>query len=531
VLALATVSGCGKAVTDTATSAGASTVQTSTDSAADPAAAAPGTTAQVPAGGGAAGPADAGTSSTAGGSAAVPGGNTAAKATGTGSKATGADKATNKQTDKTGTKPAAGNSTGNIPAAGTTGTTADTAATAVQKLVASNPMFGGNAPCKPATLSEVPLGNVSTLSGVLGELFSPVVHSLNVFAAATNACGGLNGHRIKLYFDDDQGDPSTAATKIQNMIQNKKVLAFVGNIEVLTIDAVAPIIRRAGIPIIGSDITNSTWFTNPLLFPQGAPQQSIAYGFLYGATQYYKVKNVGLFYCIEVPRSCADTAAAFKALAPAMGAVVKVMSQVSLTQPSFVQQCLEMKNAGVEAVGLNMDAASMKRIARSCEQVGFFPKAMGHPLGVGNEKQFLGSKWLGNSYVPLNVFGWMADTTPAEKYYQEQVHKFDPGFDTGGAASLGWTAGALLLAASANLSPDKPTTQQLLDALWTFKGQKFTELGGLTGPRFFGKDENPKVPYCLFSAVSNDNDTGWKSVTHKPVCTDVVAPTDPQYKK
>jgi branched-chain amino acid transport system substrate-binding protein len=539
LLALASVSGCGKAVNETATSSGTSTVQTSPSTAATAGAAAP-ATAQAPAAGGAGSPAAAGTSATTsvsgtavGGTAAKPAvtEKTAAKPaenTKTGAKPAENTKTGAKPADKTDSKPAAA---GDNPAAGNTGTATDSAALAVQKLIASHPLFGGKAPCKPATLSEVPLGNVSTLSGVLGELFSPVVHALNVWAASTNACGGLNGHRIKLYFDDDQGDPSTAAAKVQNMIQDKKILAFVGNIQVLTVDAIAPIIRRTGIPIIGSDITNSTWFTNPLMFPQGAPQQSIAYGFLYGATQFYHVKNVGLFYCIEVPRSCTDTAQAFKALAPQMGAVVKVMSQVSLTQPSFVQQCLEMKNAGVEAVGLNMDAASMKRIARSCEQVGFSPHAMGHPLGVGNQKQFLGSKWLGNSYVPLNVFGWMADTTPAEKYYQAQIAKFDPGFDTGGAASLGWTAGALLLAASANLSPEHPTTQQLLDALWTFKGQKFTELGGLTGPRSFGKDQNPKVPYCLFSAVSNDDDSGWKSVTHDPLCTDIVAPTDPQYKK
>jgi hypothetical protein len=108
------------------------------------------------------------------------------------------------------------------------------------------------------------------------------------------------------------------------------------------------------------------------------------------------------------------------------------------------------------------------------------------------------------------------------------VRKYDPGFTTGGAASLGWTAGALLLAASAGLSPDNPTTQQLLDTLWQFKGQKFTTLGGLAGPRTFGKDANPRVPYCLFSAVSNADDSGWASVTSKPVCTDTIAANDPQ---
>ena len=362
---------------------------------------------------------------------------------------------------------------------------------------------------------------------MLGELFSPVVNALQVFVASQNACGGLNGHKIKLYFDDDQGDPSTASTAVQGMISTKKILAFVGNIQVLTVDAIVPIIKKSGIPIIGNDVTNNTWFTNPLMFPQAGSQQSVAYGFLLGATQYFKAKNVGLFWCIEVPRACEQAARAFKELAPQMGAVVKKDLQVSLTQPSYVQQCLELKNAGVEAVGMIMDAASMKRIARSCEQVGYFPKVMAHPLGVGIEKQFLGSKWLGNAYVPLGTFGWMANSTPAEKYYQAMVKKYDPGFDSGGAAVLGWSSGALLVAASAGLSETNPTTQQFLDTLWQFKGQKFTELGGLTGPHTYAQDRNPKVPYCLYAAVSSDDGNGWKSITPKPTCTKIVAPSDP----
>ncbi len=70
------------------------------------------------------------------------------------------------------------------------------------------------------------------------------------------------------------------------MIQSKKVLAFTGNIQVLTVDAVAPIIKRFGIPIIGADMTNNTWYQNSLMFPQGSGPQSISYGYLVGATKY-----------------------------------------------------------------------------------------------------------------------------------------------------------------------------------------------------------------------------------------------------
>ncbi len=400
---------------------------------------------------------------------------------------------------------------------------------AVEGLVASHPIFGGTGACKPATLSEIPIGNVSTLSGVIGETVAPVRSALEIFVASQNACGGLNGHKIKLYIEDDQGDPSTASSKVQGLIQSKKVLALVGNIQVLTIDAVIPVVKRFGIPLIGGDLASNTWFTNPLLFPQGTAPAAVAYGYLQGATRYFKKTNVGDMWCLEIPRGCEQNDRAFKELAPQFGATVKKSIQASITSPSYVQQCLDFKSSGVEALALLVDAPTMVRLARSCEQVGYFPNIMPTPLGVGNQKQFLnGNKWLGNAYMPLNYFPWFASETPAQKYWQAAARKYNPGADMGTMSSAGWTAGALLVAAAAELSPTAPTSADLLKGLYTFKGQKWTGLGGLSGPRTFTEGSIPRVPYCLFSAISNASNTGWQSAVATPQCTDTLAPSDPQ---
>lgn len=403
------------------------------------------------------------------------------------------------------------------------------AGSAVERLVAAHPVFGGTAPCTPATLSEVPIGNVSTLSGVLGELFSPVRPALDTFVAAQNACGGLNGHRIKLYFEDDQGDPSTASSKVQAMIATKKILAFVGNIQVLTIDAIVPVIKRHGIPIIGGDLASHTWFQNPLMFPQGPPGGSIAYGYLVGATQHFKKTNIGDMWCIEVPRGCEQNDRALKELAPQFGATMKKSIQASITAPSYVQQCLEFQRSGVEVLALLMDAASMNRMARSCVQVGYHPDILPTSLGVANEKQFLtGNEWLGDSYIALQFFPWMANETPAQKYWQDSMRKYNPGSDVGVASSAGWLAGALLVAAAAELSPTNPSTADLLSGLYRFQGQKWTGLGGLAGPRTFTVGSTPRIPYCFFSVISNAANTGWASSMNTPQCTDKLAPSDPQ---
>lgn len=400
--------------------------------------------------------------------------------------------------------------------------------------LADLPILGGKGACKPATGTPISIGNVSTLSGVLGELFSPVVPALQIFVASQNACGGLNGHPIKLFIADDQGDPATAVTEGRKMIQNNKILAFLGNIQVLTIDGMMSVIKDSGIPIIGGDLTNNTWFTQPLLFPQGSPPQAIAYGYLNKAKQ-LGAKKVGNNYCLEVPQACTQINKAFVELAPKFGLEAAYQAQVSITSPDYTPQCIAARNAGVTVMAQTNDAPTQNRFANSCAKVGFKPQWLGYPLGVGNEGQFLGNPNLGGTYVPMNHFPWMAGKgsfpgNAAMQYYQKAVAKYRPGYNAGGAASLGWQAGALLVAASTKLTAT-PTTAQFLDALYEFKGQKYTELGGLAGPLTFNKGGSPEVPYCLYGATSDSANKGWASVDTKLQCTDLIAPSDPRSSK
>ncbi|HVE27881.1 MAG TPA: ABC transporter substrate-binding protein, partial [Sporichthya sp.] len=397
---------------------------------------------------------------------------TGATTTTGGTTTTGAGTGTSGQTAAGGTGSApAGTTSGGAKDSRSSGSKADAPAAGssltqlVQHTVETQAIFGGTASCRPATASEVRIGNVSTLSGVLGELFAPVVPALNAFVASQNACGGLGGHKIKMFISDDQGDPSTAISKIAEMVEKTKVLALVGNIEPLTMDGVTATLKKYNLPVIGADLVSQVEMTTPLIFPQGQNVQATSYGFLYATKNVFHVQKFGNLYCLEVPRPCEAAARANRELAPQFGVQVVKQIQVSITAPSYVQECLQLKSAGAQVLALNIDAASMVRIARSCTQTGFFPKTVAYPLGVGNEKQFLqGLKFLGGTYLPLNHFPWMGNSTPAEKYWQAMRSKYIPGAENGGAAALGWSAGALLVAASAGMSPSaEPTTQNLLD--------------------------------------------------------------------
>jgi branched-chain amino acid transport system substrate-binding protein len=453
-----------------------------------------------------------------------------------------------------GTTPAAGGTAGGLARAAASGGAATpaagggagqrqgpgqqaAAAGSVAERLARKAIFGGNEQCSPANGTPVSIGNVSTLSGVLGELFSPVVPALKTFVASQNACGGLNGHPIKLTIADDQGDPSTAVTEGRRLVKDG-VVAFLGNIQVLTIDAMTTVVKESGVPIIGGDITNNTWFTNPLLFPQGSPPQAISYGYHVTADKIFQKKKIGNVYCLEVPQACKEINTAFTQLDSGFPDQKSVYTQqISITSPDYTSQCLDAQRAGVEMMAITNDAPTQNRWVNSCAKVGFKPDYVLYPLGVGNEHQFLGNPNLGNAYVPMNHFPWMAGTkrfpgNAAMQYYQQQVARYNPGFNSGGAAALGWQAGALLVAGSFELpAPDQPVkAQDFLKGLYQFKGQDWTTLGGLSGPLVFTEGKNPFVKYCLYGAQSNADNSGWARADTNLSCTDLRAPSDPNPK-
>jgi hypothetical protein len=101
------------------------------------------------------------------------------------------------------------------------------------------------------------------------------------------------------------------------------------------------------------------------------------------------------------------------------------------------------------------------------------------------------------------------------------MNQYAGGAIKGYAGSLGWTAGALLVAATRNL-PANPTTNDILNGLYSIKGN---DLGGLTAALTFQKGQNPVEPFCYFTANSNSSNSGWDapSSSCQPVPANYVA--------
>jgi branched-chain amino acid transport system substrate-binding protein len=197
---------------------------------------------------------------------------------------------------------------------------------------------------------------------VLGGIFSPVVPALQTFVAAMNACGGIQGHQIAIDFKDDTGDGGTAATEANQLI-SQGILGFVGDIQVLTDKSMVPIVEKDKVPMIGGDLTNDYWYSSPDIFPQGAPPETVSYGYLHQAHDVDHKTKIADFYCVEVPTSCEQIDNAFHYLAPKLGMSIVGNAQISIVAPSYTAQCTTAKNDGAQVVALTVDAPTQTRRA------------------------------------------------------------------------------------------------------------------------------------------------------------------------
>ena len=78
---------------------------------------------------------------------------------------------------------------------------------------------------------ELVIGSVGTLSGPVGAAVGQVTTGVQVWVRFINERGGVRGHRVRLVTADDGGDPARHRAIVQDLVENRHVIALVGNPE------------------------------------------------------------------------------------------------------------------------------------------------------------------------------------------------------------------------------------------------------------------------------------------------------------
>lgn len=340
-------------------------------------------------------------------------------------------------------------------------------------------------------LAPIKLGNVGTYSGAVGGSFIGSDVMLKVWARWVNDRGGIACHPVEVLTADDQANPANTRAIVQDMVEQKGVIAFLNLMTPLSLSGATPYLEAKGVPAIGGDAAEREWWTSPMLFPLATyvddlyltgPRISVARG----------KSKIAIFRCREAAAcDVVHSVVTDPKNEEAIGYEVVYDAAVSLTQPDFTAECLSASNAGADVLWLAMDTSSMKRVARSCASQDYSPfyttvsGAVGEPLreDANIETLVFGS----------GTFPFAANDTELTQEFQAALDQYAPDLPLNGSIAQAWAAGKMFEHIAAKL-PATPAAGDVVSALKTVTDET---LGGLIPPVTF-TGELPNRPTCFF---------------------------------
>lgn len=93
------------------------------------------------------------------------------------------------------------------------------------------------------------IGAVFAVSGPAALLGEPERNTAVMLAEQINAAGGINGHKIEVIIEDNEGDEAKAVMKVKKLI-NDGVSAIIGPTRSGDTMAVIPIVEKAKVPLV-----------------------------------------------------------------------------------------------------------------------------------------------------------------------------------------------------------------------------------------------------------------------------------------
>jgi branched-chain amino acid transport system substrate-binding protein len=151
--------------------------------------------------------------------------------------------------------------------------------------------------------ADIPVGVIGSYSGPQSSTFTSGREVMQAWADSVNAAGGIDGHPVHLYIEDDAGDTAKSLTEAKALVQEDHVVAIVGQ---STGDPAAfqSYVDSAGVPVVGGNPQSTPYLNDPNWFPIGGNEVSSFYGIAAAAKQ--SGGNLGNLYCAELP-ACAAT--------------------------------------------------------------------------------------------------------------------------------------------------------------------------------------------------------------------------------
>ena len=340
-----------------------------------------------------------------------------------------------------------------------------------------------------------------------------------------NAEGGVNGHKLVPLVIDDQSNPSTVATGVQEAL-SKGVIGIVSNSGLFFLAAKYP--QEQGVPVTGFFGDGPEWgeqpYTNMFASDHGSVDPKYPVNTLLGnfLKQHGGTVIASYGYSIS-PQSAAAARGNADSFKLAGGKVGVLNTTVALGSVDFTADALVAKQAGVDALAPSLDNNSNFALAQALEQAGVKLKSV--LFATGYEPDIVHSTvWpsVQGDYF-LSAFRPFALPNAGTEQMQAAMEKYAhftksqfPGF----GEYESWL-GADLMIKGIQMAGPNPTHAAIVKDLRSLKAYNGNGLLPITidYSTIFGHD----APDCTW--IMQAHKSGFTPVSSQPICGHDVAGT------
>ena len=110
--------------------------------------------------------------------------------------------------------------------------------------------------CGPSKGGTIKIGVYGSLTGTTATFGQSTERGVKLALDEINAAGGIGGKQLEMISEDDQSKAEEAATAVQKLINQDRVIALIGEVASSRSLAAAPIAQDAGVIMISPSSTN-----------------------------------------------------------------------------------------------------------------------------------------------------------------------------------------------------------------------------------------------------------------------------------
>lgn len=322
------------------------------------------------------------------------------------------------------------------------------------------------------------IGVILSATGPAAPLGEPEKNTILMEVEKINKAGGINGHPLEVYIEDDQTDPAKAVDAATKLIEQKKVLALIGGSITPSTLAIMEEIKKAEIPQMamaaGIPVTSPV---NKWVF-RTPPSDAIAVArVMEYLTEVLKVKKIAILH--DSNAFGTSGANELNSKGPEKGLTVVITEKYNTTDADLTAQLTKIKGTDAEALvvwgtnpGPAVAAKNMKQLGMTIPYVGSHGIANKKFIELGGEAANGVVFPAGKILIPDSI----ALTSPQRKVVDTLIDEYREryGKDPDTFAGHAWDGLYMITGALEKAGADKAKLRDEIE-----KTRSFAGIGGI----------------------------------------------------